>query len=106
MAIDHRARARRAWSILVGLASRRQRPVSYKSLCAVLGLHHRAATYFLGVIQTECGSNGWPPLQALVVNARTRLPGHGYYGSHRTHSAHRRALQKVYGKKWPLKAPF
>lgn len=106
MAIDHEARARKAWPYLVARASKAQPPFSYGELSAKLGFHHRAAQWFLGVIQTQCRAQRLPPLQSLVVNCKTRLPGSGYYGSQRTHAAHARALALVYSEKWSKKAPF
>jgi hypothetical protein len=103
MPLDHEARARRAWPILVALARRRADPLSYGELCARLGLHHRAAAPLLDVIQDYCASARLPPLQALVVNSRTRLPGLGSSGSGRSAAQHRRALERVYAFAWPEK---
>lgn len=103
--IDHRKRARRAWPYLARRANSSKDPYTYKELTDKLGLHHRSAAFFLGVIQDYCRNKTWPPLQALVVNKRTRLPGSGYVGSSRTRSAHSKALAKVYRKQWPLKPP-
>lgn len=105
MAIDHQARARKAWPILVRAASTRS-PMTYAELGSKIGVHYRAAQYLLGVIQVYCAKNKLPPLQALAVNRQTGLPGSGYYGSGRTHAAHQRALDDVCRKKWPATAPF
>lgn len=61
--IDQRARARRAWPRLVDVSRRRGR-ITYGALAAALGLHHRAASWFLGEIQRYCRSPGLRPLQA------------------------------------------
>lgn len=106
MAIDHVARARLAWPHLARRASRQEPPCTYVELCDKLGLHPRAARYFLGVIQNHCKLRGWPALQALAVRKNTRLPGPGYFGSARTRVDHQRMLQEVYEHSWPPKAPF
>ena len=58
-------------------------PLTYGELCMRLGLHHRAAAWMLALIQDWCSRERLPPLQALVVNARTRLPGSGARGAGR-----------------------
>lgn len=105
MAIDQHARARRAWPILARRALEHGQPFTYGELCGQLGLHHRAAAWFLGVIQTHCDLAGLPALQALAVNKKTRVPGVGYVGSHRTHVEHAKELHKVHAHKWSLVAP-
>lgn len=107
MKIDQFERAARAWPILAKQANKKGQPFTYGELCLKLGLHHRAAGWFLGVIQRYCQKVGLPPLQALAVNKSTRLPGSGYVGSTRTYKAHQAALQKVYypQKPWPITAP-
>jgi len=102
---DQIARAKKAWPYLARKANKGEKPYTYKELCDNLGLHHRVASYFLGVIQEYCRINDLPPLQALVVNKKTKLPGSGYYGSSRTSTAHQKALEKVRGKKWNTKPP-
>ena len=79
--------------------------ITYGQLAARLGLHHRSAAWFLGVIQTYCRRKRLPPLQALAVNKRTRLPGKGYTGSARSYAAHRRALSRVRARNWNIVAP-
>ena len=37
-----------------------------------------AAGSFLGEIAEWCQAHGWPPINALVVNADSRMPGEGY----------------------------
>jgi hypothetical protein len=83
MKIDHFKRAAQAWPILAKQANKKGKPFTYGELCSKLGLHHRAAGWFLGVIQRYCYQEGLPPLQALAVNKRTGLPGSGYVGSSR-----------------------
>jgi hypothetical protein len=105
MNIDHISRAKSAWPLLVRRARENGPPYTYGELCAELGLHHRAASWFLGVIQNYCKRHHLPPLQALAVNKKTRLPGGGYVGSPRTQAAHNLALSKVFKEKWSSKAP-
>ena len=106
MALDHESRARRAWPLLVSLAKRRHEPLTYAELGARLGLHHRASAWILDLIQEWCSRNRLPPLQALVVNARTRLPGSGAKGVGSDERQHRRALERVYNHgTWPTRAP-
>ena len=105
--IDHENRARRAWPLLVARATRKDMPpFTYGELSKKIGVHHRAAQYYLGVIQTYCNKHHLPALQSLAVNKRERLPGEGYVGSARSHTAHQKELAKVRKKKWPAKAPF
>lgn len=100
----HRRRARRAWPELVK-AAKRGEPMSYKDLTAKLGLHWRAVSWLLGVIQRYCAKVGLPRLQALAVNKRTRVPGKGYAGA-RGRRAHAREVDRVRTYQWPKKAPF
>lgn len=100
MAIDHFARAVKAWPILVKRAQTACEPMTYKEISNEIGYHHRAAKWFLSEIQEFCKKNKLAPLQALVVNKKTRLPGHGYYGSARTHKEHKKALKKVAKEDW------
>jgi hypothetical protein len=81
-------------------------PFTYGEISGKIGLHHRSAAYFLGVIQEYCGQNSLPFLNALAVNKGTGLPGKGYTGSPRSYKAHQMELAKVRRKKWPKKAPF
>jgi len=107
MAINHKLRAKQAWPILVKAAQQQLPPLTYGQLCGMIGLHHRSARWFLGVIQTYCSQNGLPPLQSLAVNKKTGVPGIGYIGSGRSKGQHKRAVNRVYkwGKKWQLKPP-
>lgn len=107
MAIDHHARARKAWRQLVKCARAKQgNLISYGKLAGEQGLHHRSASWFLGVIQEYCADQNLPPLQALAVNRRTMLPGAGYRGSPTTAKLHQRAVKKVRSFAWPMRAPF
>jgi hypothetical protein len=106
MNIDHIERARRSWPHLAKRASQNLPPCTYKEICGEIGLHWRAARYFLGVIQRHCRANGLPPLQFLAVNAASRLPGRGCVGSPRTDAAQQEALRMIYAYPWPADAPF
>jgi len=78
--VDQEARAHEAWDILAECARRKQ-PLAYGELAGQMGIHHRACAPFLGLIQAHCRSHGLPPLQSLVVNKQTSVPGGGYHGS-------------------------
>jgi len=100
MAIDHFSRAKKAWPILVKRAQTTCEPFTYKEISNQIGLHHRSARWFLSEVQEFCSENNLPPLQALVVNKKTRLPGDGYYGSEITHKHHQKVLKKVSKEDW------
>lgn len=104
MSIDHVKRARDAWPILVRLARSGGEPMTYGQLCARMGLHHRAAGYFLGVIQRYCARKKLPALQALAVNKRTGIPGAGYAGA-RAQKSHAKEVERVRAHTWALLAP-
>lgn len=105
MSINHEARAREAWVHLVKLAKTNE-VMNYAQIAGHLGLHHRSAAWFLGVIQQHCKAYKLPPLQALVVNKQTQLPGHGYSGSTIDTKSHNKVLKQVRNYQWPDKAPF
>lgn len=102
--IDHVSRAKAAWPVLVRRARSGAGPMSYGELCSAIGVHHRAAVYLLGVIQSYCADNDLPKLQALEVNKKTGVPGGGYVGL-RGRGAHLREVAKVTGHHWSLRAP-
>jgi len=59
----------------------------YGELCTRAGLGYLplGLDHFLGQVAYWCQSKGLPPLNALAVNAQTKMPGDGYYavaGSH------------------------
>lgn len=103
--INHKKRARRVWPHLVKIA-RSRGFITYAEIAAILGLHHRSARWFLGVIQTECRRRGLPPLQALVVNKQTHRPGNGYVASPTQGAEYRKAVRRVRAFDWPATAPF
>lgn len=54
--------------------------ITYGQLCAEAGVPHitRTPGPFLLEIAQWCASKGWPPLNALAVNAESRMPGDNY----------------------------
>ncbi len=106
MPIDHFKRARAAWPLLVSRAVNGLPPYTYREICDEIGVHLRAAPYFLGVIRRYCSANGLPPLQVLVVNAATRLPGQGCAGAPTTHISQQDALGAIYAYHWLIAPPF
>jgi hypothetical protein len=105
MAVDHQERASRAWPLLVARARSPEPPFTYGELSGLLGLHHRSAQWFLGVIQSYCKRHRLPSLQALAVNKKTRVPGRGYSGSDRSKTRHAKEVQRVKEANWPLQPP-
>ncbi len=103
--IDHKQRARAAWPNLAQIAVDGGK-TPYSEVARSLGLHHRSARWFLGVIQTECEARGLPPLQAIVVNKQTGFPGKGYIASSRKGKQYKAALALVHAYDWPKTAPF
>jgi hypothetical protein len=54
--------------------------ITYGEVCEAAGLPllTEAISICLWEIAEFCADNGWPPLNAIVINARTREPGKGY----------------------------
>ena len=105
--INHLKRARRAWPHLVKVANHPKNDfITYGDLSAKIGLHPRAASWFLGEIQRFCKRKGYPPLQALAVYQRTKRPGGGYIASARNGPDYDKAVRRVKRFNWPPKAPF
>ncbi len=57
--------------------------IPYSRLCQEAGTAHilRMVGSFLAEVAEWCSENGYPPLNALAVNAQTGLPGEGYDGA-------------------------
>jgi hypothetical protein len=57
--------------------------LAYNTLCSRANVPYLTRTVgaFLGEIAQWCADNRWPPLNALAVNANTRMPGEGYDGA-------------------------
>ena len=103
----HTKRAREAWPFLVSRANSGGEPYTYIDLGREIGgVHQRVAGYYLGVIQDECAKQKWPMLQALAVNAGTKVPGRGYHGA-RGKEDHGAEIMRVRAKKnWSMVPPF
>lgn len=76
MTINQVERAYRAWPILAKRAAD-GRTITYGELGILLGVHHRAIRYVLGVIQDYCLGEKLPPLTILIVN-QSGKPGTGF----------------------------
>ena len=76
MAINQAERAYRTWPILAACA-REGTTVTYGDLGTLIGIHHRAIRYVLGLIQTYCLEEKLPPLTILVVD-QSGKPGTGF----------------------------
>ena len=102
----HQSRARKAWPILVERANSKGQCFTYREIGDAIGVHWRAAGLFLSVIQEKCKKEKWPKLQALAVNALSRVPGKGYEGD-RGKKQHEKEIKQVQAKpNWPTQAPF
>lgn len=104
--VNHLKRARKVWPRLVQFAQSKGLD-TYSENTASIGLHHRSAAWYLGVIQAECRRHGYPPLQALVVNKTTRKPGKGYTATPTTGPSYDKAVRRVWEyDDWPMTPPF
>jgi putative restriction endonuclease len=102
--IDQYERAARAWPLLIKSAQKRQ-IMTYGQLAAQMDLHPRVCRFFLGIIQDYCKENNIPPLQSLVVNQRTGVPGDGYRATGRDNMGS--VNEKVFAYPWErIKNPF
>lgn len=102
--IDQYERAAQAWPFLIKSAQKRQ-IITYGQLAAQMDLHPSVCRFFLGIIQDYCKENNIPPLQALVVNQRTGVPGDGYRATGRVNmdSVYENVFAYPWGK---MKNPF
>lgn len=104
VSINQRARAAEAWEIITSQAKRMQ-PITYGQLAAKMNIHPRVCRFFLGLIQDYCMNAGLPPLQSLVINKQTGVPGEGYHAT--TRSIISQAHEKVFALDWDAqKNPF
>lgn len=78
MGVNHEARACRAWPVLTAVANSPTAKITYGQLASVVGVHHRAVRYILGLVQDYCLREKLPPLTIVVVNAQDGLPGLGF----------------------------
>ena len=76
MTINQSERAFRAWPILTKRAAE-GKTITYGELGTLLGVHHRAIRYVLGLIQDYCLDEKLPPLTILIVN-QSGKPGTGF----------------------------
>lgn len=76
-AVNHEERAAMAWDALVTQA-RTGKTITYGALAPKVGVHRRALSYPLGLIQDYCLEAKLPPLTSIVVYALTGLPGEGF----------------------------
>lgn len=76
MTINQAERAYRAWPIITKRATE-GRTITYGELGTLLGVHHRAIRYVLGLIQDYCLEEKLPPLTILIVN-QSGKPGTGF----------------------------
>ena len=97
--VDQYERAGRAWLILIDCA-RNRKSITYGQLAARMDVHPRVCRFFLGLIQDRCMANNLPPLQSLVVNMRSRLPGGGYIATPRDHRKIEQAHTEVFKFEW------
>ena len=67
---------------LINVVREGRPPVTYDQIGSFLGLypHSPELASILGYVRDEvCIANGYPPLAALVINARDELPGNGFW---------------------------
>ena len=76
-AVNHEERAALAWDALATQA-RTGTTTTYGALALTVGVHRRALSYPLGLIQDYCIEAKLPPLTSIVVYALTGLPGEGF----------------------------
>ncbi|KTB59605.1 MULTISPECIES: hypothetical protein [Pseudomonas] len=60
------------------LAAQAKRVVPYNELENAFGLSHNMAGFYAGTVGNFCCDNGWPLLNALVVNTTTCMPSEGF----------------------------
>ena len=104
MIINQEERASKAWNILSEFALKNQL-INYKELGARIGIHHRAVSHVLNLIQNYCLENGYPPLTIIVVNQYTGKPGDGFIAWDIENSED--GIEKVFEENWKNKLnPF
>jgi hypothetical protein len=72
--------AQRIWLILSGWAALMKRTITYGELANLMGHADKRAGHVLarqlGIVGRYCTVNDLPPLNAIVVNGTTKMPGH------------------------------
>src|SRR5437773_10029387 len=73
-------RAQQVWLILTAHVMYRKSTITYKDLATAMGYENPRAAHTLGrqlgIVGWFCTANDLPPLNAIVVNQSTGLPGH------------------------------
>ena len=78
---DWTPEAMQLWSMLVLMATFKDKPRPYAEIGLLVGVWQRNMGLPLGMIQDYCKRNALPPLQALVVNKETGYPTCGGYAA-------------------------
>jgi hypothetical protein len=72
--------AQQIWLILCGYAMFAKKKITYGELAQLMGYADKRAGHMLsrqlGIVGRYCKDNDIPPLNAIVVNAETGMPGH------------------------------
>jgi hypothetical protein len=72
--------AQQMWLILCGYAMFVKKTITYGDLATLMGYADRRAGHMLsrqlGIVGIYCKRNDLPPLNTIVVNAETKMPGH------------------------------
>jgi hypothetical protein len=89
------ARGLQIWQILIGKAHNRQ-TITYGQLAKLLGFEGAGTmAHMLGHVYFYCQQKGLPPLNVLVVNQESGLPGEGV-----KHIDLNRSREEVFGFNW------
>ena len=76
--------------------------ITYGELGKRIGIHHRPVPGALGVIWDWCDGREYPPLNALVVNKKTGMPGGAFAPGGRSLRRDRwlKIVKEVHQFKW------
>ena len=85
---------RSVFEAVKAFAQSRQTP-TYGDVAKRVGIYHRHVQSHLYLIWTWCDGRGIPRLNAIVVNAQTRLPGGSYTPDNRPLSRERFEKEKL-----------
>jgi len=101
--INQAQRAFHAWNHLATCATERK-TVSYGTLGAAIGIHHRPIRYVLEIIQQHCITECLPPLTILATDRNGRI-GRGFFAFDFERLAE--GLETVYNFPWrTIENPF
>jgi hypothetical protein len=105
--LDHHRTVRKAPGVRVTDADVNRCLITYSALCERAGVPWLVRTVgsFLGELASWCSSMGYPPINALAVNATTRMPGDGYYGAEQCHEWPREVRECLAFQGYPAKMP-